>query len=96
MSKGKPRKIFDKTETSVQLVTYPAKKVFNVFITIVLTLIFTAWIWAHIQRDTVPWYVIALPLVFIGMLTTLLQDEEEWQYTPWQNATQKYEKNVTE
>jgi hypothetical protein len=91
---AKNKKAFDGSETTVQLATYPARKYFNAFITVVLTIAFTGWIWANLQRKTVPWYVIAIPIIFIGMLTNFLQDEEEWQYTAWQNSTQKYEKNI--
>lgn len=92
MSKNIP----DRSETKVQLVRYPKRLYFNIFITIVLTVLFSGWIWANLQLKTVPWYIIGLPLIFIGMLTNFLQVEEEWQYTPWQNATQKYEKNIHE
>lgn len=86
----------DRSETKVQLVRYPKRLYFNIFITVILTALFSGWIWANLQLKVVPWYVIALPLIFIGMLTNFLQAEEEWQYTPWQNATQKYEKNIYE
>ena len=90
------KKTVDQNETKVQLVRYPKRLYFNIFIAMILTALFTGWIWANLQLKTVPWYVIALPLIFIGMLTNFLQVEEEWQYTPWQNATQKYEKNIYE
>jgi cbb3-type cytochrome oxidase subunit 3 len=62
--------------------------------TLLLTILFTAWIWMALRRGDMPWYTVSLPLIFIGLLATLLQPEEEWQYTPWQDATQKYEKNI--
>lgn len=86
----------DKFETKVQLLVFPRRLYFNIFITMVLTAIFSGWVWINLQQKTVPWYVIAIPMIFIGMLTNFLQTEEEWQYTPWQNATQKYEKNISE
>jgi fatty acid desaturase len=80
--------------THVRLLKYPAKKAFSVFVTGVLTVFFAAWIWAGLRKGNIPWYAMAVPMVFVGLLTTLLQPEEEWEYTPWQEAPQKYEKNI--
>ncbi len=78
----------------VTLVRYPARKFFTISVTIGLTALFSAWIWTALRRGDMPWYAIAAPVVFLGLLSTILQPEEEWVYTPWQEATQKYEKNI--
>lgn len=80
--------------THVVLTKYPARNAFTLFITIALTALFAAWIWAGLRRGDMPWFAIGLPLIFIGLLTSFLQPEEQWNYTPWQETTQKYEKNI--
>jgi cbb3-type cytochrome oxidase subunit 3 len=93
-SKEKKSKIVKVSDTHVTLTKYPARNVFTLIVTVLLTILFAAWVWAALRRGELPWYAIALPMIFIGVLTTLLQPEEEWNYSPWQDATQKYEKNI--
>lgn len=99
MAKGKAKEVQVNSQsfvTHVRLIKYPARRFFSVTVTLVLTVFFAAWIWAGLRKGNIPWYAMALPMVFVGLLTTLLQTEEEWEYTPWQDAPQKYEKNIYE
>lgn len=80
--------------THVALIRYKGRRMFSVFLTVVLTGVFSGWIWVGLRSHDMAWYSIALPMVFIGLLTLVLQPEEEWTYTPWQESTQKYEKNI--
>jgi hypothetical protein len=81
-------------DTHVVLYQYPARRAFLLMVTVVLSLLFAIWLWACMRKGDVPWYLIGLPMIFIGMLANFIQPSEEWQYTPWQAATQKYEKNI--
>lgn len=94
MANDKKQKNLDHAATHVVLTKYPARKAFLLVITCVLTVLFTLWIWAGMKRSDMPWIAIGLPMIFIGMLANFLQPEEEWNYTPWQETTQKYEKNI--
>ncbi len=78
----------------VVLTKFPKRLTFTVFMVFVLTAIFSVWIWAAFRRGDMSWYTVGLPLIFVGMLVNFIHPEEEWQYTPWQEATQKYEKNI--
>jgi hypothetical protein len=94
MAKSSKQRTVNLSDTSVVLVKYPARRAFSLIVAVVLIVLFTAWIWAALKRGDMPWYAIGVPLVFIGLLTSFLQPEEEWLYTPWQETTQKYEKNI--
>jgi len=80
--------------THVTLIKYPGRLFFSLFVSLIMTVGFAAWIWAGLRNESMNWLTIGLPLVFIGLLTNVLQPEEEWTYTPWQETPQKYEKNI--
>ena len=89
--------VHDKSNPYVTMVKFPQRRVFLILVCILLTALFSIWIWANLhQNRNAPWAVIALPMIFIGMLANFVMPTEEWQYTPWQEATQKYEKNIDE
>jgi hypothetical protein len=79
----------------VTLNIYSKRRVFTLMVTIILTLVFSSWIWGNLaQKRGDHWFMIALPLIFIGLLTNFLLPVEEWSYGPWQESTQKYERNI--
>lgn len=94
MAAKKKDRIVSESETHVVLTKYPQRLMFLLTISGIMTVLFCAWTWAALRQATMPWYVIGMPMVFIGLLTNFLQPEEEWNYTPWQQSTQKYEKNI--
>lgn len=79
----------------VKLTLYPKRRLFNLAITGILILLFSTWIWANLaQKRADHWFLIGLPMIFLGLLTNFLMPVEEWSYGPWQDASQKYEKNI--
>ena len=81
--------------TSVKLIRHRGRMAFTILATMVLTFVFFLLIVSGTSgRVGIAWYALSVPIIFLGLLTNLLQPEEEWQYTPWQQATQKYEKNI--
>lgn len=82
-------------EKYVKLVIYKKRKWFTLFVCLAMTIGFTMWIWANLaQKRGDHWFVIALPLIFLGLLTNFLQPVEEWSYGPWQDSSQMCEKNI--
>ena len=47
----------------------------------------------HTER---PWALTALPIVFIGLMITLVPATEEWLYRPWQAKPRQYERHQIE
>lgn len=39
-----------------------------------------------------PWGVMAMPVLSFGLLWLLFPSTEQWEYQPWQTATQKQER----
>jgi hypothetical protein len=79
----------------VTLNIYTKRRAFTLFLCVLLTLLFSSWIWGNLaQNRGSHWFWIGLPMVFIGLLANFLLPAEEWSYGPWQDSTQKYERNI--
>jgi hypothetical protein len=79
----------------VALNIYAKRRAFTIFLCLLLTFLFSSWIWGNLaQKRGDHWFVIGLPMIFIGLLTNFLLPVEEWSYGPWQDSTQKYERNI--
>ena len=79
----------------VKLNIYPKQRAFTLIVFCLLTFLFSSWIWANLaQKRGEYWFMIALPMIFVDLLTNVLPPVEEWSYGPWQDASQKYEKNI--
>ena len=65
---------------------------------VLLTLAFFIMI-SLINNDTHrdrPWTLTLLPLLFVGLLVTLIPPSEEWIYKPWQAKPRQYERHQIE
>ena len=79
----------------VKLIVYPKRRAANIMICLLLTILATFWIDFHFLKAHVSaWQAIALPIILLGSLLVFLLPTEEWSYGPWQDASQKYEKNI--
>lgn len=79
----------------VKLNIFPKRRAFILIVCGMLTFLFSSWIWANLaQKRGDHWFMIALPMIFLGLLTNFLPPVEEWSYGPWQDSSQKYEKNI--
>jgi hypothetical protein len=95
MAKQKIAKSNSDESKYVRLLIHSKRRAFTVFTTVALTFLFSTWVWANLaQKRGDQWFMIALPLIFIGLLTNFILPVEEWNYGPWQDSTQKYEKNI--
>lgn len=81
----------------VKLLYYPKRRMFTLTVCSILTVLFSSWLWANLQqKNGVHWFVISLPMIFLGLLTNFLPPDEEWSYGPWQDSSQKNERNIYE
>ena len=81
----------------VKLLYYPKRRVFTLTVSTILTVLFSSWLWINLQQKNGDhWFMIGLPMIFLGLLTNFLQPDEEWSYGPWQDASQKNERNIYE
>lgn len=94
MAKEKVR--LDNEARYVKLLYYPKRRAFTMTICSLLTLFFSSWLWINIQQKNGHWFMVALPMIFLGLLTNFLPPDEEWSYGPWQDASQKNERNIYE
>jgi hypothetical protein len=79
----------------VKLNMYPKRRAFIILICSLLTFFCSSWIWINLtQKRADHWFIISLPMIFVGLLTNFLAPAEEWKYGPWQESSQKYEKNI--
>jgi hypothetical protein len=95
MSKSKQKATNGDDAKYVKLLVHARRRAFVIFTTAILTALFSSWIWINLaQKRGDHWFLFSLPLIFIGLLANFVQPVEEWSYGPWQEATQKYEKNI--
>lgn len=83
-----------KSEKFVSLLIYPKRRWLVIFLTALLAAIFSIWIAKFLLQNKSSWVLVGVPMTLIGLLTVFLPPSEEWSYLPWQDASQKYEKNI--
>jgi hypothetical protein len=92
---AKPKVDVGNTAKYVKLLSFPKRRAFTLTVCMILTVLFSAWIWVNLQqKNGGHWFILSIPMIFFGLFTNFLPPDEEWSYGPWQDASQKYERNI--
>ena len=70
------------------------KSRFSLFIIVGVTTVITGYILANAINANITWTALLIPIAIIGTGLIAYPMTEHWVYEPWQNAPQKYEKNL--
>ncbi len=59
-----------------------------------LILLVIAYVFLLTSRfaDEISWAVLSVPMVFMGLLTLLVPQSEQWEYKYWQDRPERHEK----
>lgn len=80
-----------KTNFDTKLIIYRSRQVFLILSVIVAAAVFMTMILAN-ERNELPWFAIAMPIIGIGGFFIAIPKTEEWEYKPWQSKARQVER----
>ena len=79
----------------VSLKVFGKRRIFLIFMALAMTGFFGFLLAHNVTKDhNELWLHAGLPIIGLGLLGMLLPLSEEWNYLPWQDATQRCEKST--